>query len=387
MNLHEYQSKQLLAQYGIPVEEGVVCKSVQDGFNLLTEKPQKWVAKCQVHAGGRGKAGGVKIIQNSDEATAFCQKFLGKRLVTAQTDEKGKPVNQIYFEPCVAIKKELYLSLVIDRQQAQIMFVASSEGGMDIETLSQESPECILKVSIDYDIGAMPYQGRALAFKLGLSGKQINQFSHIFCQLYRLFVEKDLSLLEINPLLILEDDQLLCGDAKITIDSNALYRHPELQALEDPTQVEAKELQATKHQLNYVALDGNIGCMVNGAGLAMGTLDIIAHCGGNAANFLDLGGTATQERVAQAFKLILSDDNVKTVLVNIFGGIVQGNLIAEGVIAAIQEVGTKLPVIIRLEGSNATQGHQLLADSGLNVIIAKDLQDGVQKAIAAVEGK
>ena len=385
MNLHEYQSKQLLAEYQIPVENGVLCENLEQALDLLKEKPHKWIAKCQLHAGGRGKAGGVKVIENTDDLYVFFNKFLGKNLVTAQTNAEGKLVSKIYLEPFVQVKGELYLSLVIDRQNAQIMFVASAEGGMDIETLSKQSPELIIKLPIKYDIGAMPFQGRALAFKLGLSGKQIHQFSHIFCQLYRLFIEKDLSLLEINPLLILENGDLLCGDAKISVDSNALYRHPDLQAMEDTTQVDPKELQASLHQLNYVALDGNIGCMVNGAGLAMGTLDIIDHCGGKAANFLDLGGTATQQRVAEALKLILSDQNVKVVLVNIFGGIVQGNLIAEGIIAAIKEVGTKLPIVVRLEGSNSQQGRDILAISDLNLVIANSLEDAVKKAVIAVE--
>jgi succinyl-CoA synthetase beta subunit len=389
MNLHEYQSKQIFADYQIPVPIGYPCQNIEQ----LLEAAKKlggdtWVAKCQVHAGGRGKAGGVKLVKGESEIRAFAEQWFGKRLVTFQTDKNGQPVNTIYLEQCSAIKKELYLSAVLDRSSQTVVVMASTEGGMNIEEVAEETPELLHRVSLDPLLGGMPYQGRQLAFKLGLKGDQVKQFSHIFTQLAKLFVEKDLALVEVNPLVILENDQLLCLDAKIVTDSNASYRHPDLQAMQDHSQEDPREALAEKWQLNYVALDGNIGCMVNGAGLAMGTMDIIKLHGGQPANFLDVGGGATKERVAEAFKIILSDTAVKAVLVNIFGGIVRCDLIANGIIDAVNEVGVTIPVVVRLEGNNAPLGREILANSGLNILAANSLTDAAKLVVtAAAEGK
>ncbi len=340
-----------------------------------------------MHAGGRGKAGGVKLVKSKEDAKAFAQQWLGKNLVTYQTDANGQPVSKILVESCTDIDKELYLGAVVDRSSRRIVFMASTEGGVDIEKVAHDTPEKILKATIDPLVGAQPYQGRELAFQLGLKGDQIKQFTHIFVGLAKLFQDYDLALLEVNPLVIKKDGNLHCLDAKINIDSNALYRQPKLRAMHDPSQDDAREAHAQKWELNYVALEGNIGCMVNGAGLAMGTMDIVNLHGGKPANFLDVGGGATKERVTEAFKIILSDSNVKAVLVNIFGGIVRCDMIAEGIIGAVKEVGVKVPVVVRLEGNNAELGAKVLAESGLNIIAATSLTDAAQQVVKAAEGK
>ncbi|ACA31177.1 ADP-forming succinate--CoA ligase subunit beta [Histophilus somni] len=386
MNLHEYQSKKLFADYGLPVTKGYVCENVEQALSAIEKlSGSQWIAKCQIHAGGRGKAGGVKVVKSAQEVRSFFTKFLGQRLVTVQTNEQGQPIHQIYLEPCAEIQKELYLSAIIDRSSQRIVFMASSEGGMDIEEVAEKTPHLLHRVTIDPLVGAMPYQGRELAFKLGLSGKQIQQFSQIFCQLAKLFVEKDLSLLEINPLVILKNDELFCLDAKVVVDDNALYRHPDLFSMRDLTQEDPREAEAEKWNLNYVALDGNIGCMVNGAGLAMGTMDIIKLHGGRPANFLDVGGGATKERVMEAFKIILTDSAVKAVLVNIFGGIVRCDLIAKGIVSAINEIGVSVPVIVRLEGTNADLGREILAQSNLNLIAVNSLTEAAEQAVNAAK--
>lgn len=388
MNLHEYQGKQLFKEYGLPVSEGIAAETPAEAAAACgIIGGDKWVVKAQVHAGGRGKAGGVKLVSSKGEAEEFAKQWLGKRLVTYQTDEKGQPVSRILVESCTDIENELYLGAVVDRSSRRIVFMASTEGGVEIEKVAHETPEKILKATIDPLTGAMPWQGRDLAFRLGLEGKQIKQFTQIFLGLAKLFQEKDLSLLEINPLVITKEGDLHCLDAKINIDGNALYRHPELRDMHDASQEDEREAHAAKWELNYVALDGNIGCMVNGAGLAMGTMDIVKLHGGKPANFLDVGGGATKERVVEAFKIILSDENVKAVLINIFGGIVRCDLIAEGVIGAVSEVGVKVPVVVRLEGNNAELGAKVLADSGLNIIAATSLTDAAQQAVKAAEGK
>ncbi|QIW15799.1 succinate--CoA ligase subunit beta [Pasteurellaceae bacterium RH1A] len=388
MNLHEYQAKQIFAQYKLPVAKGIACKTAEEAEAAVSQLGgDVWVAKCQVHAGGRGKAGGVKLVKSGAEAKEFAQNWLGKNLVTFQTDANGQPVNTIYVEEGSSIDKELYLGAVIDRSSQKVVFMASSAGGMNIEEVAEKTPHLLHKMPIDPLVGGMPYQGRELAFKLGLSGDQVKQFTHIFVQLAKLFVEKDLALLEVNPLVTTKDGGLLCLDAKMVVDSNALYRHPELTAFHDPSQSDAREAEAEKHQLNYVALDGNIGCMVNGAGLAMGTMDIVKLHGGKPANFLDVGGGATKERVAEAFKLILSDSNVKAILVNIFGGIVRCDLIAEGIIAAVNEVHVGVPVVVRLEGNNAELGREILAKSGLSILAASTLTEAAQLAVKSAEGK
>ena len=387
MNLHEYQGKALFAQYGLPVSTGYAVDNPDDAV-AAAEKigGDLWVVKAQVHAGGRGKSGGVKLVKTPDEVRAFAENWLGKKMVTYQTDENGQPVTKILVESCTDIAEELYLGAVVDRSSRRIVFMASTEGGVEIEKVAEETPEKILKATIDPLTGAMPYQGRELAFKLGLSGVQVNQFVKIFMGLAQLFVDKDLALIEVNPLVITEEGNLHCLDAKLGVDGNALYRHKDLQAMRDPSQEDAREAQAAEWELNYVALDGSIGCMVNGAGLAMGTMDIVKLHGGSPANFLDVGGGATKERVTEAFKIILSDDNVKAVLINIFGGIVRCDLIAEGVIGAVGEVGVSVPVVVRLEGNNAELGRQVLADSGLNIIAATSLTDAAQQVVAAAEG-
>lgn len=388
MNLHEYQGKQIFAQYKLPVSRGIACKTADEAVNAIQQLVgDAWAIKCQVHAGGRGKAGGVKLVRNEAEVREFADKWLGNRLVTFQTDANGQPVNTLYVEETANIDRELYLGAVVDRSSQKIVFMASSAGGMNIEEVAEKTPELLHKVAIDPLVGGMGYQGRELAFKLGLQGDQIKQFSFIFTQLAKLFVEKDLSLLEINPLVTTKEGNLLCLDAKMVVDGNALYRQPELAAMQDPSQDDPREALAESHQLNYVALDGNIGCMVNGAGLAMGTMDIIKLHGGQPANFLDVGGGATKERVAEAFKIILSDKAVKAVLVNIFGGIVRCDLIAEGIIAAVNEVGVNVPVVVRLEGNNAPLGREILANSGLNIIAAQTLTDAAVQAVKAAEGK
>ncbi|MBK6737620.1 MAG: ADP-forming succinate--CoA ligase subunit beta [Haliea sp.] len=387
MNLHEYQGKQLFAEYGLPVSKGFAVDTPEDAAAAADKiGGDMWVVKAQVHAGGRGKAGGVKLVKTKAEIEAFAKQWLGKRLVTYQTDERGQPVSKILVETCTDIAEEMYLGAVVDRSSRRIVFMASTEGGVEIEKVAEETPEKILRATIDPLVGPQPYQGRELAFKLGLSGDQIKQFVKIFMGLGQMFIDKDLALIEVNPLVITEQGNLHCLDAKIGVDSNALYRQPQLRAMHDPSQEDERESHAAKWELNYVALDGNIGCMVNGAGLAMGTMDIVALHGGFPANFLDVGGGATKERVSEAFKIILSDDKVKAVLINIFGGIVRCDLIAEGVIGAVEEIGVAVPVVVRLEGNNAELGRQVLADSGLNIIAATSLTDAAQQAVKAAGG-
>ena len=388
MNLHEYQGKQLFAEYGLPVSKGYACDTPDEAAAAADKiGGTEWVVKAQVHAGGRGKAGGVKLVKTKEEIREFATKWLGKNMVTYQTDKNGQPVSKVLVESCTDIAKELYLGAVIDRSSRRLVFMASTEGGVEIEKVAHDTPEKILKATIDPLTGAQPYQARDLAFKLGLNAEQIKQFTKIFIGLAKLFVECDLSLLEINPLVITKAGNLHCLDAKLNIDGNALFRQPKLLAMHDPSQDDAREALAAKWELNYVALEGNIGCMVNGAGLAMGTMDIVKLHGGQPANFLDVGGGATKERVTEAFKIILSDHNVKAVLVNIFGGIVRCDLIAEGIIGAVNEVGVKVPVVVRLEGNNAELGAQVLAKSGLNIIAAKSLTDAAQQVVKAAEGK
>ncbi|WP_409439585.1 ADP-forming succinate--CoA ligase subunit beta [Psychromonas sp. GE-S-Ul-11] len=388
MNLHEYQAKQLFKEYGLPVPQGVACDSGEDAVNAASKLGgDKWVIKCQVHAGGRGKAGGVQLVDSKESIREFANKWLGQNLVTYQTDANGQPVNKLLLESCSDIANELYLGAVIDRASQRVTFMASTEGGVEIEKVAEETPELIHTVTIDPLVGAQAYQGRELAFKLGLSGKQIGQFTKIFLGLATIFQDKDLSLLEINPLVVTGSDDLICLDGKISIDSNAMYRQKALNDINDTTQDDAREMHAAQWELNYVALDGNIGCMVNGAGLAMGTMDIVHLHGGNPANFLDVGGGATKERVTEAFKIILSDDKVEAVLVNIFGGIVRCDLIADGVIGAVEEVGVSVPVIVRLEGNNAELGRKILAESGLNIIAATSLTDAAVQSVKAVGGK
>jgi succinyl-CoA synthetase beta subunit len=387
MNLHEYQGKQLFAEYGLPVSKGYAVDNPREAAEAASKiGGDMWVVKAQVHAGGRGKAGGVKLVKTKEEIRDFAEHWLGKNLVTYQTDENGQPVSKILVETCTDIAEELYLGAVVDRSSRRIVFMASTEGGVEIEKVAEETPEKILRATIDPLVGAQPYQGRELAFKLGLSGDQIKQFVKIFIGLAQMFVEKDLALIEINPLVITDQGNLHCLDAKIGVDSNALYRQSALGEMHDPSQEDEREAHAAKWELNYVALDGNIGCMVNGAGLAMGTMDIVALHGGFPANFLDVGGGATKERVSEAFKIILSDDKVKAVLINIFGGIVRCDLIAEGVIGAVEEIGVEVPVVVRLEGNNAELGRKVLADSGLNIIAATSLTDAAQQAVNAAGG-
>ncbi|ABO90404.1 succinyl-CoA synthetase subunit beta [Aeromonas salmonicida subsp. salmonicida] len=388
MNLHEYQAKKLFAEYGLPVSEGYACATPQEAAEAADKiGGTTWVVKCQVHAGGRGKAGGVKLAKSKDEIRAFAQNWLGKNLVTYQTDANGQPVTKILVESCTDIAKELYLGAVVDRGSRRVVFMASTEGGVDIEKIAHETPELIHKAAIDPLVGPQAYQARELAFKLGLVGDQIKQFTKIFMGLGQMFLDCDFALLEINPLVITAQGNLHCLDGKINIDANALYRQPKLREMHDPSQDDPREAHAAQWELNYVALDGNIGCMVNGAGLAMGTMDIVNLHGGSPANFLDVGGGATKERVTEAFKIILSDSKVQAVLVNIFGGIVRCDMIAEGIIGAVKEVGVKVPVVVRLEGNNAELGARKLADSGLNIIAATSLTDAAQQVVKAAEAK
>lgn len=387
MNLHEYQAKQLFAEYGLPVSQGVAAETVQEAVAAADViGGDRWVVKAQVHAGGRGKAGGVKLVTSKAEIEEFSRKWLGNRLVTYQTDANGQPVSRILVESCTNIAQELYLGAVVDRSTRRIVFMASTEGGVEIEKVAEETPEKILKAIIDPLTGAQPYQARELGFQLGLNAEQIKQFTKLFLGLAKLFKDYDLSLLEINPLVITAEGNLHCLDGKINIDGNAMYRQRKLQDMHDPSQEDPREAHAAKWDLNYVALEGNIGCMVNGAGLAMGTMDIVKLHGGQPANFLDVGGGATKERVIEAFKIILSDEKVKAVLINIFGGIVRCDLIAEGVMGAVAEVGVKVPVVVRLEGNNAELGSKILAESGLNIIAATSLTDAAQQVVQAAEG-
>jgi len=387
MNLHEYQGKALFREYGLPVSSGVACDTTDEVLAAAKQiGGDMWVVKAQVHAGGRGKAGGVKLVKTEAEIREFCDRLIGTRLVTYQTDAHGQPVSKILIESCTDIANELYLGAVVDRSTRRIVFMASTEGGVEIEKVAEETPEKILKAAIDPLVGPQPYQARQMGFKLGLNATQLKQFTRIFMGLAKLFDEKDVALIEVNPLVITDEGDLHCLDAKVVVDSNAMYRHPELGAMHDPSQEDEREAQAAKWELNYVALDGNIGCMVNGAGLAMGTMDTVKLHGGSPANFLDVGGGATKERVAEAFKIILSDANVKAVFVNIFGGIVRCDMIAEGIIGAVEEVGVEVPVVVRLEGNSADKGAEILSQSDLNIIAGESLTDAAQKVVAATGG-
>ncbi len=382
MNLHEYQGKELFAKFCLPVSKNKVITSADDVVNACRDiGGNKWVVKAQVHAGGRGKAGGVKLVSSPEEGLEFANHWLGKRLITYQTDSNGQLVNSILVEECTDIAKELYLSAVIDRGSQRIVFIGSSEGGVNIEEVAENTPEKIIYEPIDPLTGPMGFQSRKISKVLGLDGEQSKQFAKMLPQLTDLFVTHDLSLLEINPLVITQGGKLHCLDAKINIDSNAIYRQPEIQAMHDPSQEDPRESEAALNDLSYVSLDGNIGCMVNGAGLAMGTMDTIKYFGGSPANFLDVGGTATQERVSKAFKLILADPEVKVVLVNIFGGIVRCDLIAEGILAAIEEVGVSIPVVVRLEGNNSDIGSNILAESSAEIVSLNSLEDAAKKAV------
>ncbi|MFL2717777.1 MAG: ADP-forming succinate--CoA ligase subunit beta [Gammaproteobacteria bacterium] len=382
MNLHEFQGKQLFADFGLPVSKNVVITSADQALNACRDiGGNKWVVKVQVHAGGRGKAGGVKLVSTPEEAEEFANHWLGKRLITYQTDSNGQIVNSILVEECTDIAKELYLSAVIDRGTQRIVFIGSSEGGVNIEEVAEKTPEKIIYEPIDPLTGPMGFQSRKISKVLELDPEQSKQFSIMLPQLTDLFISHDLSLLEINPLVITQGGKLHCLDAKINIDSNAVYRQPYIQDMHDPSQEDPREAEAAKSDLSYVSLDGNIGCMVNGAGLAMGTMDTIKFFGGSPANFLDVGGTATQERVSKAFKLILADPEVKVVLVNIFGGIVRCDLIAEGILAAIEEVGVSIPVVVRLEGNNADIGSDILAKSNAAIVSLTNLEKAAKKAV------
>ncbi len=385
MNLHEYQAKALFKAYGMPVPNNIVATTAADAKKAAEKlTTDKVVVKAQVHAGGRGKAGGVKLVDTPNEAEDYAASMLGTNLVTYQTDAKGQPVNTILVEETCDIANELYLGMVIDRASQRVVVMASTEGGMEIETVAHETPEKILKAEVNPLLGIMPYQCRELAFGLGFTGGQVKQFTSLLTGLVKLFHDKDLALVEINPLVITGSGDLICLDGKINIDSNAMYRNKDLEELRDKSQEDERELRASEWDLNYVALEGNIGCMVNGAGLAMATMDIIKLKGGQPANFLDVGGGATKERVAEALKIILSDPDVKGILVNIFGGIVRCDLIAEGIIAAVADVGIEIPVVVRLEGTKAKEGRDLLDKSGLNLQSASDLGDAAMKIIATV---
>ncbi|GAA0284772.1 ADP-forming succinate--CoA ligase subunit beta [Rhodovulum strictum] len=397
MNIHEYQAKALLRSYGVPVSKGHVVTRAEEAKTIAGELDGPlWVVKAQIHAGGRGKGrfieseagekGGVRLARSVGEAAEEARKMLGRTLVTHQTGPVGKQVGRVYFEDGSEIARELYLALLVDRQSSRIAVVCSTEGGMDIEEVAAKTPERILSFTIDPVTGYQPWHGRRVAFSLGLEGKQIKQCSTLLGQLYKLFLDKDCEMIEINPLIVSDEGDLKCLDAKMGFDSNALYRHDDILALRDETEEDPKELAASKHDLNYIALDGEIGCMVNGAGLAMATMDIIKLYGAEPANFLDVGGGATREKVTEAFKIITSDPNVKGILVNIFGGIMRCDVIAEGVVEAVREVGLKVPLVVRLEGTNVEKGKDILNTSGLDVIAADDLSDAAEKIVKAVKG-
>ena len=397
MNIHEYQAKALLRSYGAPVSEGRFVLKADDAKTAAGELDGPlWVVKAQIHAGGRGKGhfteadagekGGVRMAKSATEAAEEAKKMLGRTLVTHQTGPAGKQVNRIYIEDGSGIERELYLALLVDRQTSRVSFVCSTEGGMDIEEVAAETPEKILSFSVDPATGYQDYHGRRIAFMLNLEGKQIKQCVALMGTLYRLFIEKDVEMLEINPLIVTDGGDLKCLDAKMGFDGNAVYRHPDIAELRDTTEEDPKELEASKYDLNYIALDGEIGCMVNGAGLAMATMDIIKLYGAEPANFLDVGGGATKEKVTEAFKIITSDPNVKGILVNIFGGIMRCDVIAEGVVAAVKEVGLAVPLVVRLEGTNVEQGKKIINTSGLDVIAADNLKDGAEKIVTAVKG-
>ncbi|RYH04548.1 ADP-forming succinate--CoA ligase subunit beta [Salipiger sp. IMCC34102] len=397
MNIHEYQAKALLRQYGAPVSDGRPVTRAEEAKTAAGELDGPlWVVKAQIHAGGRGKGsfkeadagekGGVRLAKSVEEAAEEAKKMLGRTLVTHQTGPAGKQVNRIYIEDGSDIERELYLALLVDRATSSIGFVCSTEGGMDIEEVADKTPEKILNFTVDPASGYQPFHGRRVAFALGLEGAQVKQCVQLMGILYKAFVEKDMEMLEINPLIVTDKGDLKVLDAKVSFDGNAIYRHSDVAALRDETEEDAKELQASKYDLNYIALDGEIGCMVNGAGLAMATMDIIKLYGAEPANFLDVGGGATKEKVTEAFKIITSDPNVKGILVNIFGGIMRCDVIAEGVIAAVKEVGLKVPLVVRLEGTNVEKGKEIIQNSGLDVIAADDLKDGAQKIVKAVKG-
>ena len=384
MNLHEYQSKRLFADYGIPVPRGIPADSPKAAVKAAQELGgDLWVVKAQVHAGGRGKAGGVKLARTLDEVREYTDTMLGSILVTHQTGPEGLPVNTVYIEQGSDIDRELYLSMLVDREVSRVSFIASAAGGMDIEKVAAETPEKIFSVAIAPDAGLQDYQARQLAFGLELDKQQMRQFGDLIKKMYRLYLESDASLIEVNPLITTKAGDIVALDGKINIDGSALFRQPRIAELRDKSQEDEAERKAAEHDLNYVSLDGNIACMVNGAGLAMATMDLIKLHGGEPANFLDVGGGATAERVAAAFKLILTNDSVEAILVNIFGGIVRCDLIAEGIISAVKEVGVKVPVVVRLEGTNVETGRELLANSGLDIIAAEDLTDAAKKVVAA----
>ena len=384
MNLHEYQSKRLFADYGIPVPVGHAARSVDEAMAAAEKIGGKlWVVKAQVHAGGRGKAGGIKLAHSIDDVRQAAEDMLGTMLVTHQSGPAGLPINVVYVEAGSEIDRELYLSMLVDRDVSEVSFIASAAGGMDIEQVAQDTPEKIITVAISPGAGLMSYQARQLAFGLGLDKQQSRQFEDLIRRLYKLYIECDAGLIEINPLIVTKAGDVLALDGKINIDDNALFRQKKLLELRDPTQEDEKENEASKHELSYVSLDGNIACMVNGAGLAMATMDLIKLHGGEPANFLDVGGGATSERVANAFKLILSNPNVSAILVNIFGGIVRCDLIAEGIISAVKDIGIGVPVVVRLEGTNVDKGRDLLAKRGLDIISADNLTDAAKKAVAA----
>ena len=397
MNIHEYQAKQLLRSYGAPVSDGRVVLKAEDAKTAAGELDGPlWVVKAQIHAGGRGKGsfkeadagekGGVRLTKSVEEAAEEAKKMLGRTLVTHQTGPAGKQVNRVYIEAGSGIRRELYLALLVDRQTSRISFVCSTEGGMDIEEVAASTPEKILSFSVDPATGFQAYHGRRIAFSLGLEGAQVKQCVSLMGTLYRAFIEKDMEMLEINPLIVGDDGALKVLDAKVGFDGNAVYRHADIAELRDVTEEDPKELEASKYDLNYIALDGEIGCMVNGAGLAMATMDIIKLFGASPANFLDVGGSATKEKVTEAFKIITSDPNVKGILVNIFGGIMRCDVIAEGVIAAVKEVGLSVPLVVRLEGTNVELGKEIINTSGLDVIAADNLKDGAEKIVKAVKG-
>ena len=384
MNLHEYQSKELFAEYGIPVPKGYPARSAQEAEDAARKLGgDLWVVKAQVHAGGRGKAGGVKLSRSIEEVGQYAGEMLGRHLVTQQSGPDGLPVNVVYVEEGSDIARELYLSMLVDRELSQVSFIASAVGGMDIEQVAADTPEQIFTVAIDPDAGVQDFQLAELSAGLGLKDNQSEQFANLIVCLYQLFVECDASLIEVNPLIVTKSGDVIALDAKINIEENALFRQERLARLRDISQEDKHEREAAEHDLNYVSLDGDIACMVNGAGLAMATMDLIKLHGGEPANFLDVGGGATSERVAEAFKLILSNDKVAAILVNIFGGIVRCDLIAEGIIIAVRDVGVSVPVVVRLEGTNVIRGRQMLASSGLDIIGADDLTDAAQKVVAA----
>ena len=386
MNFHEYQAKELFAQYGIPVPPGQIAHSPEAAVEVAkTLGGSQWMVKAQIHAGGRGKAGGVKFCKSLEDVREAAAAMLGTRMATYQTAGRALPVNLVLVTDASDIARELYLSVLVDRDAKAVTFIASKHGGVDIEQVARETPEDIHSVVVDFVEGLQPYQCRQVGFAMGLNLKQVNQLTRIMLGLFKLFNEKDLSLVELNPLAVLADGNLAALDGKVNSDDNAEFRHPELAAMRDLTQEDPAEAAAVQHNLNYVTMDGNIGCMVNGAGLAMATMDVIKLAGGEPANFLDVGGGATKERVIEAFKLITSSDKVKAILINIFGGIVRCDMIAEGIIAAVKEVGLKIPVVVRLQGTNVERGRELLAKSGLAITPADDLNDAAQKAVAAAK--